>query len=277
MVRKNYFSAMILLITLLLSGILYPQSVKAQNKSRIYGTVYELDGKKSVPLDFATVSFPDFSIGTTTNNGGSYSLNVPQGKVKMRVQYVGKHAIDTLINVKGDMRLNFTLLNEDFRLQEVTVTATHNAAGSSTSSNISRQAMEHMQATSLYDIMALLPGGITSEQNLSQTKTMTLRQSGTRNTATNSLGTAIIRDGAPISNNANLSILNTAFVSEDNGGKIGGIAGTTSPSEGVDLRTISTENIENVEVIRGIPSVEYGDLTSGAVIIHSKAGREPLR
>lgn len=45
MVRKNYFSAMILLITLLLSGILYPQSVKAQNKSRIYGTVYELDGK----------------------------------------------------------------------------------------------------------------------------------------------------------------------------------------------------------------------------------------
>ena len=277
MVRKNYFSAMILLITLLLSGILYPQSVKAQNKSRIYGTVYELDGKKSVPLDFATVSFPDFSIGTTTNNGGSYSLNVPQGKVKMRVQYVGKHAIDTLVNVKGDMRLNFTLLNEDFRLQEVTVTATHNAAGSSTSSNISRQAMEHMQATSLYDIMALLPGGITSEQNLSQTKTMTLRQSGTRNTATNSLGTAIIRDGAPISNNANLSILNTAFVSEDNGGKIGGIAGTTSPSEGVDLRTISTENIENVEVIRGIPSVEYGDLTSGAVIIHSKAGREPLR
>jgi hypothetical protein len=29
-------------------------------------------------------------------------------------------------------------------------------------------------------------------------------------------------------------------------------------------------------VIRGIPSVEYGDLTSGAVIIKSKAGKEPL-
>ncbi len=277
MVRKNYFSAMILLITLLLSGILYPQSVKAQNKSRLYGTVYELDGKKSVPLDFATVSFPDFSIGTTTNNGGSYSLNVPQGKVKMRVQYVGKHAIDTLVNVKGDMRLNFTLLNEDFRLQEVQVTAQHNAAGKSTSSNISRQAMEHMQATSLYDIMALLPGGFTSNQDLDNSKTLTLRQSGSRNSATNSLGTAIIRDGAPISNNANLSILNTAFASETTSGTIGGVGGASSPSEGIDLRTISTENIEDVEVIRGIPSVEYGDLTSGAVIIHSKAGREPLR
>ena len=30
-------------------------------------------------------------------------------------------------------------------------------------------------------------------------------------------------------------------------------------------------------MIRGIPSVEYGDLTSGAVIINSKAGREPFR
>ncbi len=278
MVRKNILIAKVLLLFAFMIGLLFPQTLQAQNKSKIYGTVYELDGKKSVPLDFATVSFPDYGIGTTSSNGGGYSLaNIPQGKVKIRVQYVGKHAIDTLVNVRGDMRLDFTLLNEDFRLQEVTVTAQHNAAGKSTSSNISRQAMEHMQATSLYDIMALLPGGITSEQNLSETKTLTLRQSGTRNTATNSLGTAIIRDGAPISNNANLSVLNSAFVSEDNSGKIGGIAGTASPTMGVDLRTISTENIENVEVIRGIPSVEYGDLTSGAVIIHSKAGREPLR
>ena len=103
---------MILLITLLLSGILYPQSVKAQNKSRIYGTVYELDGKKSVPLDFATVSFPDFSIGTTTNNGGSYSLNVPQGKVKMRVQYVGKGENYVRLGYKftGAMRVLETIM-----------------------------------------------------------------------------------------------------------------------------------------------------------------------
>lgn len=278
MVRKNIFSRTILLLMALIAGILLPQSVQGQNKSRIYGTVYELDGKKSVPLDYATVTLPDYGIGTTASRGGNYSLAyVPQGKVKIRVQYVGKHAIDTLVNVKGDMHLDFTLTNEDFRLEEVQVTAQHNAAGKSTSSNISRQAMEHMQATSLYDIMALLPGGFTSEQNLSDAKNITLRQSGNRNSATNSLGAAIIRDGAPISNNANLSILNTAFVSEDNKGKIGGIAGTASPTMGVDLRTISTENIEDVEVIRGIPSVEYGDLTSGAVIIHSKAGREPLR
>ena len=153
MVRKNIFSRTILLLMALIAGILLPQSVQGQNKSRIYGTVYELDGKKSVPLDYATVTLPDYGIGTTASRGGNYSLAyVPQGKVKIRVQYVGKHTIDTLVNVKGDMRLDFTLTNEDFRLQEVQVTAQHNAAGKSTSSNISRQAMEHMQATSLYDI-----------------------------------------------------------------------------------------------------------------------------
>ena len=55
------------------------------------------------------------------------------------------------------------------------------------------------------------------------------------------------------------------------------MSGGASPSGGVDVRSISTENIESVEIIRGIPSVEYGDLTSGAVIVHTKAGREPLR
>jgi len=44
-----------------------------------------------------------------------------------------------------------------------------------------------------------------------------------------------------------------------------------------NVRSISTENIESIQIVRGIPSVEYGDLTSGAVIINTKAGREPLR
>ena len=44
---------------------------------------------------------------------------------------------------------------------------------------------------------------------------------------------------------------------------------------GTDLRQISADNIDNVEVVRGIPSAEYGDLTSGLVIVHSKVGLTP--
>src|SRR5690606_1886850 len=43
-----------------------------------------------------------------------------------------------------------------------------------------------------------------------------------------------------------------------------------------DLRQFSADNIESVEVIRGVPSVEYGDLASGAIIIKTKAGPEPF-
>lgn len=96
----------------------------------------------------------------------------------MRVQYIGKHTVDTTVVINSSKQLNFTLLNEDFRLQEVTVTAKHNAAGKSTSSNISRQAMDHMQATSLYDIMALMPGGVVNEPNLSSAKSIEIRQTG---------------------------------------------------------------------------------------------------
>lgn len=32
-------------------------------------------------------------------------------------------------------------------------------------------------------------------------------------------------------------------------------------NSGVDMRMISTDDIESVEIIRGIPSVEYSNLT----------------
>ncbi|MGV8139076.1 MAG: hypothetical protein AB2L20_28080 [Mangrovibacterium sp.] len=50
-----------------------------------------------------------------------------------------------------------------------------------------------------------------------------------------------------------------------------------SPTKGTDLRLFSAGSIGSVEVIRGIPSAQYGDPTSGAVILHSKAGLQPLQ
>lgn len=268
--ERILFSAIMLLM---ITFAVRAQENKAIN---ISGTVYEVgtDGKV-VPLDFASVSFPDYGIGTNTTADGGYVLKIPVGKSRMSVQFIGKVAIDTIVNVQSDVHLNFVLQNEDFHLKEVTVTASTNRAGRSTSSSISRAAMDHLQATSLNDLMSLIPGGISTEPNLNNAQQISIRQvssDGSSEDALNSLGTAIIRDGAPISNNANLSAANPTV----NGGA-SAIGGGASPSGGMDVRSISTENIESVEIIRGIPSVEYGDLTSGAVIIHSKAGREPLR
>lgn len=252
-------------------------TVQAQSlqKVKVYGTVYDISHKQKTPLDFASVSFPSYAMGTTTTKDGTYVLdNVPIGKTHMRIQYLGKLPIDTLVNITRDMKLDFSLRDENFKLKEVTVTAKANEAGKATSSSISRTAMDHMQATSLYDIMSLLPGGLSSNPTLNSAQQINIRQVNTTsdNNSLNALGTAIIKDGAPISNNANLQALNPTVA-----GGSESLAGGAAPSGGVDVRSISTENIESVEVIRGIPSVEYGDLTSGAVIVHTKAGREPLR
>ena len=265
-------------LSLLLSGITsLPLHAQSHEKGSISGKIHELDEKeKRIPLGYATLYFPDYGIGTTSDENGRFSMpNVPMGKARVQVMYVGKVTIDTLVNVNRDLTLDFTLQNENFNLKEVTVTATQNRAGRSTASNISRQAMDHLQATSLNDLLSLMPGGVSQNSALNSSQQINIRQiagNSSHEEALNALGTAIIRDGAPISNNSNLSAMNPTV-----SGGASAMSGGASPSGGVDVRSISTENIESVEIIRGIPSVEYGDLTSGAVIVHTKAGREPLR
>ena len=267
-----------LVLTLLLF-VCFGITLSAQNptKTGIDGKVYELDSHgKRIPLGFATVYLPDYGMGATTTDDGLFSLdNVPTGKTRMQVQFVGKLPIDTLVNVSRNMKLDFTLKNEDFKLEEVVVTATNSQAGKSTASHISRQAMDHLQATSLNDLLALMPGGLSQNSDLSSSQQINIRQIASNSSgeqSLNALGTAIIRDGAPVSNNSNLSAMSPTV-----SGGASALGGGASPSGGVDVRSISTENIESVEIIRGIPSVEYGDLTSGAVIVNTKAGREPLR
>lgn len=257
-----------------------PAKAQRNHKVKLSGTIYELDhNNKRLPLGYASVSIPEFALGTTSNEKGRYVIeNVPNGKIRMQIKYVGKMPIDTLIDASHDLVLNFTMKNENFKLEEVIVTATNNRSGKPTSSYISRSAMEHMQATSLYDLMSLMPGGISQNQDMSSAQQINIRQlsgSAGPEALMNASGTAIIRDGAPISNNANLSAMNPTVL---NGSESpSALAGGAPPAGGADARSISTENIESIEIIRGIPSVEYGDLTSGAVIINTKAGREPLR
>ena len=273
--RRSLVTCFMTISAMMIIGILSSLNVSAQDARTfsINGTVYEYtQDNDSVPLEFAMVAIPDVGIAATTDADGNYELKgVPKGKTNLKVAYVGKVTIDKTVDVTKSMTICFTLREENFKLKEVMVTAQLTQAGGATSSVIGRNAMDHMQAASLSDVMSLLPGGLASEPSLASVKNVTIRDNGYASSM-NSLGTAVIRDGAPMSNNANLSSL-----SPTNNGASTTNGGGASASTGIDLRSISTDNIESVEVIRGIPSVEHGDLTSGAVIINSKAGREPLR
>lgn len=137
--------------------------------------------------------------------------------------------------------------------------------------------MSHLQPTSLNDLVELLPGGIAQTPALTQANTIALRETGTlgaqgqkvqsSNYATNSLGTLFVVDGAPINTDANLQYAAGGSSEIDQKRDI--------TNRGVDMRTISTDDIESVEVIRGIPSVEYGNLTSG--VMNIKRIRKPTK
>lgn len=245
------------------------QSIRYEVKGIIYG---EVGKNNKETLEFAVVSIPEYMTASSTDENGNFTLGyVPAGKVRLSVRYVGRVDLDTLIDVNKNLSLALVMKEENFRLTEVVVTAVNSQAGKSTASTISRNAIDHLQATSLNDLMALLPGGITSNQSLSSAKQINIRNASSSTEDMNAFGVSVIQNGAPISNNANFQVMNPTA-----SGGMGTLAGGASPSGGVDVRLLSTDNIESIEVIRGIPSVQYGDLTSGAVIINSKAGRSPL-
>ena len=101
--------------------------------------------------------------------------------------------------------------------------------------------------------------------------TITLRETGTLNASgeksdnpdysISSLGTLFLVDGAPINGDANMQYIPSGSDSSSPEYK------RNITNKGVDMRSISTDDIESVEIVRGIPSAEYGNLTSGLVNI----------
>jgi hypothetical protein len=149
-------------------------------------------------------------------------------------------------------------------MDEITVLS-KNDNGIGTSSIIGNAAIEHVQPTNLADVMQLLPGNLSANPDLRSAQRISIREIGADDNS--AMGTAIFVDGAPLSNDANLQTYATSK-SDNNFSTVAG--------SGIDLRQISTDNIESVEVIRGIPSVTFGDLTSGVVLIKTKAGYTPF-
>ncbi len=237
------------------------------------GTVTER-GTRGTPVEFASVQvLPQGAVTITNSSGEFFFPRLAPGRATIHIQFLGMEPLDTTLVLAPGRAAEVTFLMRytSFRLDEVSVVAEESKAGQATASKISRQAMDHLQATSVSDLLQLLPGGQIANPSLATAQTFNIRNIGGNATDMNALGTTIYIDGSPLSNNANMQTLSPAI--SGSGSAVGGGA---SPNSGIDLRTLSTDNIESVEVIRGIPSVEYGDLTSGAVIIKSKAGKEPL-
>lgn len=238
-----------------------------QGRFFISGKIIE-DGARE-PLFMATVVVKELGLWSVTDEKGEFKItNIPAGKYTVEFSNLGYETREMVLDIKKDLKgLSVLMKTQSLALDEVVVTAKEGGEITS-SSKISAQTIEHIQPSSLKDVMQLLPGSITENPNLTSVNTLSIRDIGS-NTA-NAIGTALIVDGASLSNDANLQAISTSSMVNGTSGNAASTAGG-----GVDARQVSTDNIESVQVIRGIPSAEYGDLTSGAVVVKTKAGITP--
>jgi len=125
--------------------------------------------------------------------------------------------------------------------------------------------IDHLQASNLGDVLTLVPGveksgqlGLAKQQNIGLRK---VKRSDQSLYGFESFGTSIVVDGNEISGDM----------------KMAGYVSGSGDQSGTDLRTIPADNIESVEVITGIPSVEYGNFTDGIVKVETKKSRVSRR
>ena len=206
------------------------------------------------PIAFATILMKENGYWAITGDDGSFSMkNIPVGKATLTIQCLGYATRQLTLDIVKDIpRLRITLKQETLKLDEVTVTAQRKNNESTTSYIIDRTALDNQQIVSVSDLSTLLPGGKTVNATLMNDNRMALR-SGSQEGGNASFGTAIEVDGIRIDNNA--------------------AAGETA---GASTRAISSSNIESVEIVTGIPSVEYGDLSNGVVKVNTRKGKSPF-
>ncbi len=247
----------------------------------VSGVVQQSPSGAALPLAVIT-------IGTQTARAdavGRFRLSdVPAGPTQLIATHPGfARRVITLDVVSGDsVRVFVRLSARGVELERIVVTATETSRSreGGSVSLIGRDAIEHVQASSLADVLQLLPGQPALNPTLSSARQVLLRQAptgssrdpgpGTEAERSNALGTSIVLDGVPLSNNANLQTTLTIL----NSGPNGLPQFSSTAGRGLDLRQLPADNIESVEVIRGVPSARHGDLTAGAVLVTSRAGAQ---
>ena len=225
------------------------------------------DAENREPLEFAAISLTMEESGRTTGGDtdadGHFSATVSEAAWRVDVRLVGYKPYRRIMSLT-DGSTYIIALQPNEPLSEVVVTARESHSASS-ASIIDTTAMQHLQPSSFSDLLELLPGHVSKDPSMSAPNVINLRTALNVTPAddymTSAIGTSFIVDGVPVNNN---SVMQTTPDSNHSDRETVG--------KGVDMRGIATDDIEKVEIVRGIASVEYGELTSGLVNIKRKSG-----
>lgn len=264
----------------LLSSIAYSQG-------KISGVV--IDYELQTPMANVVVTNLSTNEWIVTDELGSFELkDITNQPITVQFTILGKHDRKVVLkpqDVKNNLRID--LYDSNLRLDEIVINIKKSENFSEI--NLGREQIDQVQAMSLNDVLEMLPGQSITNFTLNEFKPIVFRTAKPATISNNSFGnksfgTQIVLDGIPMSNNENMQSYASNEGNTYSPNYIGFGDGAssfngsfTNANYGYDLRGIATDNIENIEIVQGVPSVKYGDLTSGLVKIEQRAGKSPFK
>ena len=234
------------------------------DKATVEGVVRDSDGK---PLSFATMFIAELGTGVSTDLEGKFRFTGTKGtEYTLNVSYLNHVDKEVKVKAGSPEPLVIVLEEQSYELAEVVVMADYKKNQGSTAV-INQQALEHIQPTSVADVLSLIPGGLFRESSATGFNRISLRQSGSDDNT--SLGMAVVMDGIPQDNDgfrASIPGLSTDEYSDRLG-----------MNRGIDLKTLSTDHIRKIEIVKGISSAKLGNLSAGVIQTTSKIGITPAQ
>jgi hypothetical protein len=260
---------------------MYKTEIFKQNRRRLFAVVFVLlclesvafcqysisgkilDKKTGNAVEYANVMLGDREVWTRSDERGEFTMqDVAKGEALITVSCLGyaKRTFSVTV-LKDTAGIVFLLPVDNLLLEEVVISSKSQQDEMSTSYIIDRAGLDHIQMSGITDALSLLPGGRTNSEHLTtnNAQRVFLRSiSGEQGNST--FGTAVEVDGVRLSNNASMTN-----------------AEGSSYIYGIDTRNIMSSNISSIEVITGVASVEYGDMSNGIVKVNTGKGKSPLR
>ena len=164
------------------------------------------------PIAGCVVSIPTLELWVVTDAKGRFRMpSVTTGSYTIEATCLGYEPLSYKVTITASIgALSLRLKESSLQLNTVTVTAQRGRSINS-SSTIDRQAMDHLQATSVKDVMQLLPGVVTSNPDLTSSsynfigiRDLNPNMTSVETLGVNSSTVGIYVDGASVKNDASL-------------------------------------------------------------------------
>lgn len=262
-------------------------STLAFSQEKLTGVV--IDYELQIPLANVTVTNTNTNEWIITDELGQFELkDIGNSPVTLQFSILGKQEKKLVFAPKDNKNnLRIPLVDSNLRLDEIVINVKKSENFSEI--NLGREQIDQVQAMSLNDVLEMLPGQSVTNFTMNEFKPIVFRTAKPATISNNSFGnksfgTQVVLDGIPLSNNENMQSYasNQGNTFSPNYIGFGDSASSfngsfTNANYGVDLRGIATDNIENIEVVQGIPSAKFGDLTSGLIKIEQRAGKSAYK